>query len=72
MLEESTTPDVAEALRGSVEAFDRGDFDATLAEFGSDAVWDTSRGGMGVFDGREAIRGFSEDWLAGGAGVGGV
>jgi hypothetical protein len=62
MPEESTTPHLEEALRRSVEAFDRRDFDATLEEFGSDAVWDTSPGGMGVFEGREA--GFFEDWLA--------
>src|SRR5262249_925852 len=28
-----------------------------------DAVWDTSSIGMGIFEGRDAIRGFLEDWL---------
>jgi ketosteroid isomerase-like protein len=62
MPEESTTPDLEEAVRGSVEAFNRHDFDAALQVYGPDAVWDASPMGISVFEGREAIRGFYEDW----------
>jgi ketosteroid isomerase-like protein len=62
MPDESTTPDLA-AARRSTEAFNRRDFDAALAVLAPDPVWDFSSIGMGVFEGREAIRGFCEDWL---------
>ena len=61
MPEESTTPDLEEALRRSLDAVGRGDFDAAVAPFRPDAVWDMSSTGMGVFEGRDAIRGFFED-----------
>jgi ketosteroid isomerase-like protein len=62
MPDESTTPDLA-AARRSTEAFNRRDFDTALAVLAPDSVWDFSSIGMGVFEGREAIRGFCEDWL---------
>jgi ketosteroid isomerase-like protein len=61
MPEESTTVDLA-APRRSAEAFDRGDIDGVLAMYAPDAVLDMSPVGMGVFEGREAIRSFYEDW----------
>jgi ketosteroid isomerase-like protein len=64
MTEESTTRDLEEALRQTVEAYNRRDLDGAVAVYRPDAVWDMSSGGMGVFEGREAIRGFLEDWLA--------
>src|SRR5262245_29744954 len=58
---ESTTVDLA-AFRRGVEGFNRRDFDAAVASFGPDAILDMSPVGMGVFEGREAARGFYEDW----------
>ncbi len=63
MSEEFTTPpDLVELARRSVEAGNGGDFDAMLAYFAPDGVWDMSPLGMGVFEGRAAIRVFLEDW----------
>ena len=60
--EESTTPDLAELARRSVEAGSSGDFDAMVSFFAPDGVWDMSPLGMGVFEGRAAIRDFLQDW----------
>ena len=60
MTEESTTPDLEEALRGSLGAVDRRDFDAAMALYAPNAVWDAR--GVGVYEGPEAIRGFFEAW----------
>jgi ketosteroid isomerase-like protein len=62
MPEESTTPDMVELSRRSVEAANRGDFDAMLSFFAPHAVWDMSPQSLGIFEGRAAIRGFLEDW----------
>jgi ketosteroid isomerase-like protein len=62
MTEESTTPDLVGAIRASVEAFNRRDFDAAFAAIAPD-VWDTSALGLGVYEGREAVRAFAEDWV---------
>ena len=62
MAEESTTPDLVELARRSIEAGSSGDFDAMLSFFAPDGLWDMSPLGMGVFEGRAAIRGFLEDW----------
>jgi ketosteroid isomerase-like protein len=61
MPEESTTPDLVELMRQSVEAFNRGEVDTTMSLFASDAVYVTER--FGRFEGRPAIRGYFEDWL---------
>ena len=63
MPEKSTTPDMLATTRRSNEAIIRRDFDAVIAIFWPDAALDTSPVGMGVFQGREAIRGFYEDWF---------
>jgi len=48
-----------------MEALNRRDIDAAMsAAWAPDAVWDASPLGVGVFAGRDAIRGFAEDWLA--------
>ena len=60
MTEQSTTPDLEESLRGSVKAFNRRDFDAAMALYAPNAVWDAR--GVGVYEGPEAIRGFFEAW----------
>jgi ketosteroid isomerase-like protein len=63
MRKESTTPDLVELVRETVEAGDRGDLDALLTFYAPDAIWDMSNVGMGEFKGLAAIRGFLEDWL---------
>jgi ketosteroid isomerase-like protein len=63
MTEKPTTRDLEELIRRVNEAFNRRDFDAALATFTPDAVWDFSSIGMGIFVGREAIRGLWEDWI---------
>ncbi len=62
MPEESATPDLEETVRRAVDAYSRRDFDAALALYSLNAVWDTSPLGLGVFEGRDAIRGFAEEW----------
>jgi hypothetical protein len=59
-MSESTTVDLAKVRRGA-EAFARGDIDGILAMYRPDGVLDMLPVGMGVFEGREAIRGFYED-----------
>jgi len=63
MTEEATTPDLAELWRRAVEAFARGDFDEAAAAFSGRAVFDLSPLGIGIFEGREAIRGLFADWV---------
>jgi ketosteroid isomerase-like protein len=59
MTEQFTSPDVVELMRALSDART---VDATMAYYSADAVYDMSRMGMGVFEGRAAIRGFLEDW----------
>ena len=56
MPEESTTPDLLEQTRHLAEAGSRKDFDAEVAIFAPDGVFDVSPMGLGVFKGRAAIR----------------
>ena len=60
MPEESTTPDLAERMKRSVEAFNAGDFDLAASFYAPDALFYPRA--VGVLEGREAIRGFFEDW----------
>jgi ketosteroid isomerase-like protein len=65
MSQEPTTPDLVEFTRRSLEAANRGDFDAMLRTGAPDAVWDLNPlGGLGTFEGHVAIRRFLEDWHA--------
>ncbi|HWX75341.1 MAG TPA: nuclear transport factor 2 family protein [Solirubrobacteraceae bacterium] len=59
MAEESTTPDLVELARRSIEAPDP---EAVLSFYAPDAVWDSTPWGMGVFEGTEAVRAFFADW----------
>ena len=63
MSEESTTPDLVELARRSLEAANHRDFDAMLSFWSPDPVWDVSPMGLGVYEGPAAIRGFFEDWI---------
>jgi len=60
MSEESTTPDLVELVRRSVEAAGKRDLDAHMAFYAPDAVWDASPMGIGTFEGQAAMRGFWE------------
>jgi len=62
MPEESTTPDSFKSMRRTMVAFSRGDFDSQMSFYAADAVLDMSARGLGVFEGRAAIRGFWEDY----------
>jgi limonene-1,2-epoxide hydrolase len=62
--EDPTIPNLVDRYRRSVEAANRGDFDAAMSSFGPDPVWDMSPAGVGTFNGAAAIRGFLEDWIA--------
>jgi ketosteroid isomerase-like protein len=57
--EQPTSPDLTELVRRSIET-ERPE--ATIGFYAPDAVWDASPWGMGVFEGRAAVRGFFEDW----------
>lgn len=63
MSDESTTPDLIELVRETVETGDRRDVDALMTFYAPEAVWDMSNVGMGAFKGLPAIRGFLEDWF---------
>jgi ketosteroid isomerase-like protein len=63
MPEEFTTPDLVGAIRASVEAVNRRDFDTSLAIYTPDSVWDTSSIRLGVYEGREVMREFFEGWV---------
>jgi ketosteroid isomerase-like protein len=64
MPEEPTTPDLVDRYRRTIEAANRGDFDAVMSFWGPAPVWDTSPAGMGTFEGSAAVRGFFEDWVS--------
>ena len=61
MSQESTTPDLVELTRRAVEARNAGDIDAAMSFCAHDAVYDARRVGLRL-EGREAIRGFLEQW----------
>jgi uncharacterized protein len=57
--------DEVETVRGSYEALNRGDIDATMEVLAPDAEWheSTALPGAGTFRGREAVRRFLEEFL---------
>ncbi len=65
MAEESTTPDLIELMRRGFEAISTGDLDEALRFLTHDAVVDMTRTIGVVVHGRDALRAFQEDWLAG-------
>jgi ketosteroid isomerase-like protein len=60
MSEESTTPDLVELTRRSIEAL-ADSVEAGVSFYAPDGVWDASWG-MGVHEGQEAVGGFFRDW----------
>jgi ketosteroid isomerase-like protein len=61
--EESTTPNLEEVVRRSLEAANERDYDRVMTIFAPGAVWDTSPVGWVAYEGREAVREFFEDWI---------
>jgi ketosteroid isomerase-like protein len=60
MTEESTTRDLVELGRHLVDAANRRDFDAVMSFWVRDPVWES---GVGVFEGRAAVRRAYEDFI---------
>jgi ketosteroid isomerase-like protein len=60
--ESSTTPGLVELGVTQLEAANRGDLDAFMGVFATDAVYDASRDGLGVYEGSAAIRGLIAGW----------
>ena len=65
MAEESTTSDLVGLMRRLAEAANARDFDTADSYYAPDAVWDSSRTGVGSFEGAATIRRFFEDWRGG-------
>jgi ketosteroid isomerase-like protein len=63
MPEESTSPDSVELVRDHLAAANSRDFDVMVSFHALDGVWDMSPMGLGVYEGRAAIREFFEDWF---------
>jgi ketosteroid isomerase-like protein len=61
--EEPTTPDLS-LLVQRVSGVKATELEDLMSFFAPDSVWDMSRGGLGVIEGREAIRDFFEEWRA--------
>jgi ketosteroid isomerase-like protein len=66
MSEESTTPDLVELARRSIEVED---LEAAVSFYAPNAVWDASPWGMEVYEGQAAVRGFFEDWRSSYSGI---
>ena len=65
MSDESTTPDLVGLMRRGFEAISTGDLDEALRFLTHDAVVDMTRTIGVVVQGRDALRAFQKDWLAG-------
>jgi ketosteroid isomerase-like protein len=63
MPDEPTTPDLRLLVR-RVTGLKTSEVESLMSFFAPDSVWDMSRGGLGVIEGREAIRAFFEEWWA--------
>jgi len=61
--EESTTPDLVERARQTLDAGNRGDLDAVMTFYAPDAMWEVV--GLGIsLEGVAAIRSFMDDWIS--------
>ena len=61
--EESATPDLVEVVTGLFEAADRGDWEAMIAPYAPDAIWE-SEDGITNAAGASRVRGLLEEWAA--------
>ncbi len=64
MSDEATTRDLVAHTQGLEHATNARDFDAIVSHFTADAEIDNSVAGLGILEGRAAIRGFFEEWIA--------
>jgi ketosteroid isomerase-like protein len=64
MSEESTAPDLVELVDGAFEAVNRRDLDALMRFYAPDALVDMTRTLGVALEGRGALRGVVEDWMA--------
>jgi ketosteroid isomerase-like protein len=64
MAEESATSDLVDLWRLAIEASNRRDIDAIMSLSASDVVYDLWARGLGVFEGKAAVRGYVADWFA--------
>jgi ketosteroid isomerase-like protein len=62
MSEETPSTDLVELTRRQFEAVNRRDMDAAMSRCAGDGVYDTSPDGMGLLEGRAAIRAFLDEW----------
>jgi ketosteroid isomerase-like protein len=62
MSRENVGTDILQLTRRTFAAANRRDYDAMMASYGSDSVWDVSPLGLGTYAGPKAIRNFFEDW----------
>jgi len=62
---ENVAPDVLELTHRAFAAANRRDYDAMMAFYGPDSVWDIAPSGLGTYVGPNAIRNFFEDWIGG-------
>jgi ketosteroid isomerase-like protein len=63
MPEKAATPDLAELVRRSTEPVNSRDYEAMMRFWPPDGKWDLSPLGLGVYEGRAAVRRFFEDWI---------
>jgi ketosteroid isomerase-like protein len=63
MTGEPTTPDLR-LLVQRVAGVKTSEVEDLMGFFAPDSVWDMSRGGLGLIEGRDAIRAFFEEWWA--------
>ena len=61
MPEKSTSQDLGEVVRSLFEAADRGDWDAMIAPYAPDAIWESNDGILDVA-GASGVRGQLEGW----------
>ena len=63
MSKQSATPDLVEVVTGLFEAADRGDWEAMIAPYAPDAIWE-SEDGITNAAGASRVRGLLEEWAA--------
>jgi ketosteroid isomerase-like protein len=63
MSEENASTDVLELTRRTFAAANSHDYDAMMAFYGPDSVWDVAPSGLGTYTGEPAIRSFFENWI---------
>jgi ketosteroid isomerase-like protein len=63
MAEESTTPDLVELTRRAYELSCDREWDVLMSFYSPDSVFDMSPEGLGIYEGRTALRGLFEDWV---------